>query len=324
MEASVVVTVLNEEKSIKALLDGLLRQTKKPKEIVVVDGGSTDATASVVTSHQSPVSSKGTKLIFFTKPGFNIARGRNFGINKAKSEIVAITDAGCVPHRNWLEKLVVPFKDSGSDVVAGFYRMQTRTSFQKALAPFLGILPEDFSRDFLPSSRSVAFRKSIWQKVGGYPQNTGKTAEDTVFNVKLIKKGAKIVPVRGALVDWQVPENLWQAFGKFFSYARGDARSGIWWHPQKKLFTHNLKVLSVYARYLFFLGLLAVKTSWGISVPALYLIIWPIAKHAPRVKKDEAIFWLPALQLVSDLGVMLGFLAGHVHVVLNVAGGKRW
>jgi glycosyltransferase involved in cell wall biosynthesis len=42
MEISVVVPVRNEEKSIRHLLDGLLAQNRKPNEVVITDGGSTD------------------------------------------------------------------------------------------------------------------------------------------------------------------------------------------------------------------------------------------------------------------------------------------
>ena len=53
MRISVVVPVLNEEQSIRALLDGLLCQTRLPKEIVIVDGGSSDATPRIVEEYKA-------------------------------------------------------------------------------------------------------------------------------------------------------------------------------------------------------------------------------------------------------------------------------
>ena len=47
MKVSLVVTVLNEEPSIAALLESILSQTKKADEIVIVDGGSTDKTIDI-------------------------------------------------------------------------------------------------------------------------------------------------------------------------------------------------------------------------------------------------------------------------------------
>jgi glycosyltransferase involved in cell wall biosynthesis len=48
MRVSVIVPVRNEERSIRALLDSLLGQTRMPDEIVITDGGSIDATTQII------------------------------------------------------------------------------------------------------------------------------------------------------------------------------------------------------------------------------------------------------------------------------------
>ena len=45
---SVVITVLNEEKSIRELIKALLTQDKKPQEIIIIDGGSSDKTVQII------------------------------------------------------------------------------------------------------------------------------------------------------------------------------------------------------------------------------------------------------------------------------------
>lgn len=52
MRVSLIFTVLNEEKSVKNLLDSLLKQTRKPDEIVVVDGGSKDRTVEILKQYR--------------------------------------------------------------------------------------------------------------------------------------------------------------------------------------------------------------------------------------------------------------------------------
>lgn len=305
MAVSVVVTTLNEEKKIEPLLDALFGQAKKPEEVIVVDGGSSDRTVAKI----QQINSKNWKSKFkhrqnlkvYIRPGANIAQGRNYGIKKAKNEIIAVTDAGCVPHKDWLEKIVAPFKDPSVDVVAGFYQMITRNSFQEALAPYLGVVPGKFNPySFLPSSRSIAFRKSIWEESGGYPEELEKTGEDTLFNLRLLAAGAKMVRVKGALVDWEIPNNPFRAFSRFYSYAKGDAQTRIWWHSSKKFFTHNLKILSVFIRYIVF-----ITFPWAL----LLYILWAIFKHASLVR-GVAVLWLPVIQFTSDIAVMAGFLSG--------------
>lgn len=114
MKVSVVVTVLNEAGTIKPLLDSLLEQSLSPREIIVVDAGSTDGTVNII-KHYS--------ITFRDRDrGTNRSKARNTGIKAAKNEIIAITDAGCVADKHWLERLVKPFKDKQVISVAGYYR----------------------------------------------------------------------------------------------------------------------------------------------------------------------------------------------------------
>ena len=80
----------------------------------------------------------------------------------------------------------------------------------------------------------------------------GDTAEDTVFNINLIKAGAKFVVAKDAFVDWQMPRKISDFGFKIYRYAKGDAISAIWWHPVKKWQTHNLKILTIFVRYILF------------------------------------------------------------------------
>jgi glycosyltransferase involved in cell wall biosynthesis len=53
MKVSLVTTVLNEEKTIEKFLDSVISQTRKPEEVVIVDGGSTDETLEKVQKFKS-------------------------------------------------------------------------------------------------------------------------------------------------------------------------------------------------------------------------------------------------------------------------------
>ncbi len=55
MKVSVCITVLNEGENIERLLFSLLHQTKKPSEIIVVDGGSKDDTLKRVKKYKSKI-----------------------------------------------------------------------------------------------------------------------------------------------------------------------------------------------------------------------------------------------------------------------------
>jgi glycosyltransferase involved in cell wall biosynthesis len=312
MNISVVIPLLNEEPTIAVLLESLLGQTRKPDEIVIVDGGSTDRTCDIIRSYQKL--DRSIKLLQFKTTR---AEARNIGVSASKSEIVATTDAGCIAEKNWLKRISAPFSNSSVDVVAGFYEMIGETHFGKALSVFLGVTSVKFDDRFMASARSLAFRKNIWQEVGGFPEDLKDTAEDTMFNYKVVNFGAKIVRVKNAIVYWKLPLTYWEAVRKMYLYSKGDAESGIWWHPVKKFSTHNIKVCLIYLRYLIGLYILFHTTVYNdllfpLILALLFYIFWAFRKVYLQTNDFLAGLYGIILQFTSDLAVMSGFFVGLV------------
>lgn len=293
-KVSVCVTVYNESKeTINKLLTALNRQTLKPNEIILIDASEK--------TQRFKKSKTLSNLKIINKTGISRSGGRNIAIKKAKNEIVAITDSGCIPHKDWLEKLTDPFKNENVDVVSGFYKMVSRNNFEKTEAVFLGVAQKDMNSDFMPSARSMAFTKTIWKKAGGFPENLNDTAEDNVFNLNLLKTGAKFVVAKNAIVDWYMPETIKNYYLKIKNYARGDAQSGIWWHPVKKWKTHNLKVMTIFVRYMLFVFVF-VNLGYGYlgGIMGIYML------YAYK----KASMWGIILQFISDFACIIGFSHG--------------
>jgi len=87
---SVVVSAYNEERHIERLLRSLSEQTLAPYEVIVVDDGSTDATASLARS-------VGAQVITIVHAGPAI--GRNVGARRATGEVLVFVDGdmACSP-----------------------------------------------------------------------------------------------------------------------------------------------------------------------------------------------------------------------------------
>jgi len=316
MNTSLIITVFNEEKTIDRLLNSLARQTKKPEEIIFIDGGSTDNT--VVEMKKWRMENEELNIKILIKNGATIAQGRNRGIKEAKGEIIAMTDAGCEVHPDWFEKITAPFEKKDVDIIAGFYRMTGDSIFQQCLACYLGVLPERLdSKNFMPSFRSVALKKEIWEKVGGFNEKLDRCGEDTLFNYQAKQLGAKFLTVKEALVDWEMPKTLKEGIKKFYFYAKGDGQIGIWWDKNKKLKTHNIKLLIIYVRYLFGLALFLLgffNPSFWFALAFFFLIylFWAILKSYNDIRRRQAILFLPMIQVMSDLAVMIGFAVGSL------------
>ncbi|HJY98931.1 MAG TPA: glycosyltransferase [Patescibacteria group bacterium] len=311
MNISVCITTYNEEESIGALLDSLLAQSLKPDEIIIVDGGSSDKTVEIINHYQ-----KKDRSIKLLKEKCSRAKGRNLGIEIAKNEIIAITDAGCTAHPDWLEKLTEPFIHKEVDISAGFYQMKGESNIQKAMSIYLGVRPDSFDATFLPSTRSIAFRREAWEAVGGFPDEDKNSAEDTYFNFHTLKLGMKYARVKTALVEWGMPKTIGEFYEKIKTYALWDARTKIWFFPGKGLTSHNIKALSVILRYLTGLVLLVFTFTSPLLPVFLILVfayfVWAFRKVYLEFKDTKVAIFGPVLQIVSDLAVMQGFIRGMV------------
>lgn len=83
---SVVIAVYNGEKTIRRAIESVLAQTLPPREIIVVDDGSTDETYRIVSRYGPPV-----KVL--RQPNQGVAAARNAGVEAAQGEWVAFLDA---------------------------------------------------------------------------------------------------------------------------------------------------------------------------------------------------------------------------------------
>lgn len=109
---SVIIPVLNEARRIDRCLDALdAQQDAPPFEVIVVDNGSRDGTRELVRQRGD-----GVRLAVELTRGPYAAR--NTGIDLARGEVIAFTDADCLPRRVWLAAGTAAI-DAGADLVGG-------------------------------------------------------------------------------------------------------------------------------------------------------------------------------------------------------------
>lgn len=221
---TLIATVRNEANTIRAFVASLLAQSRKPDEILIVDGASTDGTREILEEYATQ------GLLRMISQPCNIAQGRNIGIDAATGTHLAVTDAGCRVDIDWLAKIAQCFhSDPAPDVVAGNFHFEMHTPFEVAVIratfqPNREGTPTQTAR-YYPSSRSVAFSKVAWKKAGGYPEWL-YAAEDTLFNVRMRQIGCRFIFCREAIVRWR-PRETWRALARQrINFSRGNARIG--------------------------------------------------------------------------------------------------
>ncbi len=322
-EVSLVFTVKDEGHSLPVLLESIEGQVRQPDEVVVCDGGSTDGTLEVLEAYRERI----PRLRVISAPGANISRGRNLAIGAACHEVIACTDAGVRLDPHWLELLTKPFELPGApDVVSGFFLPDPKTPFEVAMGA--AVLPELSDIDpesFLPSSRSVAFRRSAWEAVGGYPEWLDY-CEDLVFDLALRSAGFRFLFEPRAIAYYRPRSDARSYFGQYFRYARGDGKADLW----------RLRHAVRYATYLGLvpaLGYAARRTplAWaaGILLSLVYLRrplerAWHQSRGLGLWRRGYVLMLIPVLRLVGDLAKMVGYPVGVAWRVRNrekLAGG---
>jgi glycosyltransferase involved in cell wall biosynthesis len=233
MQISVIATVYNERASIERLLDSLAAQTRRPDEVVICDGGSSDGTADAIRAYAAHHTDRLPGLRVIDAPGANISRGRNLAIAAAQGPIIAATDAGVRLEPTWLERLAEPWvRDPATRAVAGFFTPDAEGVFQRAMAATVLPLRDEIDSDrFLPSSRSVAFTKAAWVSAGGYPEWLDY-CEDLLFdfaiNAQAPDRPSGFAWAPEALVHFRPRTSLHSFWTQYYRYARGDGKADLW------------------------------------------------------------------------------------------------
>jgi glycosyltransferase involved in cell wall biosynthesis len=159
---SIVIPVKDDAALLERCLLALRAQTSPPDDIVVVDNGSSDASAAVAERF-------GVRLV--RQPGGGIPAARSAGYDAATGDIVVAIDADCLPERHWLAALEQDFREhpevsaftgaarfiDGPRILRRALAVLYLGSYYLLLLPALGH-PPVFGSNF-------AMRRSLWLEI---------------------------------------------------------------------------------------------------------------------------------------------------------------
>jgi glycosyltransferase involved in cell wall biosynthesis len=309
VRVSLILTTLDEAQTMRPLLDSLAAQTRPPDEIVVADGGSTDGTTGILAEYAGRL-----PLRLVAAPGSNISQGRNAAIRASSGDIVAVTDAGVRAEPGWLEELLQPFANGGGPhAVAGFFAPEADTAFEFAMGATVLPQAEDVNpQTYLPSSRSVVFRREVWQAVGGYPEWLDY-CEDVVFDLAVRRRFGPFLFRPQAVVRFRPRGSLRQFARQYYQYARGDGKAGLFPRIHAvRYFTYLVLVpLIAYAGFAVSPWLWLLYLAGGLAyLRRPYQRLWPRLRSLGPAARLAALLYVPAIRLAGDLAKMAGYPAG--------------
>ncbi len=302
---SFTFTTYNEAKNVSLLLESILKQSVRPDEIVVVDAGSTDNTVAAI----KKIPAGKTKLKVIVEKGATIGRGRNIAIQNASGNLIFSADASTQFEKNWVKKLLEGFA-AGADIVVGKYvPAQNPTTLAERVSaarfPNFEAYSQKDWESFLPSNRQIAYRKSVWQKVGKFPEKVTRS-DDTVFHLTAKKFGLKYYYAKEAVVYWSARQSFSEYIQKAFQDSESDALAGI-------LFRRTIERVQVIA----FLALAALSIAGTVYnalffLPALALLALVFLREALRIRRAGA--------LVAIAGGFTGIMLFLAHALGSISG----
>lgn len=116
-KVSVIVCTHNACDDLKECLESLENQDYDEKEIIVVDDASKDGTSKFLQDFKSRT--KIETIIVTNEGNLGVAGSRNVGIQCARGEIIAFTDADCIADRSWVSELVRGYDHGGVKAAGG-------------------------------------------------------------------------------------------------------------------------------------------------------------------------------------------------------------
>jgi GT2 family glycosyltransferase len=215
---SVVVPARNAARTLADCLRALLRQDypAERREILVVDNGSTDGTARLIS--QFPV-------IHLAEPRRGPSHARNHGIRASRGEIVAFIDADCVATSRWLPALVAGFDAADVAGVAGevlaypphswaeYYMARRRPRWQEAALAAV--------RPYVVTA-NVAVRRRVFDEIGLFDPRF-VTGQDQDFSWRFFGAGLRMRYAPAAVVFHRHRAGPWAFVRQQIGWARGAA-----------------------------------------------------------------------------------------------------
>lgn len=186
VKVSVIVAVYNVETYIEDALNSLLEQTNHDWEAIVVNDGSTDYSQTICEKFEQ----KDSRFHVYSKDNGGLSDARNFGLTKARGELICFLDGDDSLHPQFLEFMIRSFEISGTSI-SGCNFDYDRTSF--SLLERVGSISlsqdeviECYLRNDRKCEESVCnklFQRKLFKTVR-FPK--GKIHEDTFVLIDLL------------------------------------------------------------------------------------------------------------------------------------------
>ena len=239
---SVIVPVYNDSERLQLCLEALEGQTYPANryEVVVVDNASREPVAPLLTTFPHTIAE------LEAAPGSYAARNR--GIARARGEILAFTDADCVPSCDWIEAGVAAMRRRDVSLVAGhidvFPRHKSQPNAIELYEMIYAFAPRAHAQAGIAATANLFTLRTVIREVGGFDASL-KSFGDVAWTARAVNAGFKVSYADDATVRHPARRSLVALQRRYARFAGGHfdrARTS-----EGKLRTERLKAILMLA-----------------------------------------------------------------------------
>jgi len=271
---SVVMSLYNSERYLTEAMDSILAQTFTDFEFIIIDDGSKDRGADIVRSYEDP------RIRCFWQENAGLPAALNFAVRNAQADVVARMDPDdiCMPDR--LAKQYNYLMHHPDVVIVGSNATCIDDTGNKLedvqMRPFYAT--GEFSLPESPCVHpSVIFRRSAFERAGGYPERMRYGGEDAVLFNKMMTFGA-ISNIPEPLISYRLSHSSMSHKSREFNRllremvlkeVSGEAISNEDWQILADAYKHSA---SGHYGYYLYIGKLFLTSSGKESIARTYII----------------------------------------------------
>ena len=199
MKISLVMATVGRASEVERFFKSLKEQSSRDMELIVVDQNEDDSLVRPV----AILRDAGVEVVHLKCGERNLSKARNYGIARARNELVGFPDDDCWYEKNLIETILANFSSSADlDGLVGRWHEQDPVGGEPKR------LTWDRMREFREASASsitLFFRKQVVEQIGGFDENLGISrwfgaGEETDLVMRCLRRGANVRYIPNAVV----------------------------------------------------------------------------------------------------------------------------
>ncbi len=307
---TVICPVFNESAYIMSVLDFFTKAQPIEKELILVDGNSTDNTCALIETYAL----SHPNIVLLHNPDRYVPYALNKAITAAKGDIIVRLDAHTDYSPDYFVQIIETFAKTGADIVGGPMRIAKGNTVQNAIglatSTVFGVGNSSFHfenyQGFTDSVYLGAWKSKIFEKTGLF-DTTFKRNQDDEFHYRAKSMGFRVYQDPSIKLYYHPRKTFALLFKQYYQYGLykpmvlKKVKSGM-----------NLRhiIPSLFVFYLIFLPVFLFLGLYFMAIPLMIYFIAAIYFSFNSKRSFQEMILTTVVYFILHLAYGLGFIAG--------------